>query len=188
MVPDGEMPSSNPKLTDFDFDWESDWDVEIGKTQFARAFGDNVFPKQRDLVYIPLMKRLWEVNSAYDEKNEGLMWRPTTWKLAMVKYNEKTNVSQGDFESLIDGWTINTYENTFEEREHNEQERLTTENQITEPSFAANAQYENITMSDAVRQEYTKFECRVIDNPIYHKSAVVARNLYTFERDGEVIY
>jgi hypothetical protein len=92
MIPDGQMPSSKPIFSEMDFDWEVDWDVELGKSQFANAFGDEVFPKQRDLIYIPMMKRMWEVNSAYDEKNEGLMWRSTTWKLALVKYNEKSNI------------------------------------------------------------------------------------------------
>ena len=36
MIEDGQMPSSNPKLNDFDFDWEVDWDTEISKTQFAK--------------------------------------------------------------------------------------------------------------------------------------------------------
>ena len=74
MIQDGQMPSSNPKLTDFDFDWETDWETELSKTQFAKAFGDNAFPKSNDFLYIPMMKRMWEVNAAYDEKNEGLMW------------------------------------------------------------------------------------------------------------------
>ena len=188
MIEDGTMPSSNPKLTDFDFDWESDWNVEISKNQFAQAFGDLVFPKQRDLVYVPLMKRLWEINSAYDEKNEGLLWRPTTWKLAMSKYNEKTNIDQGGFESLIDGWAINTYENTFEERERNEQERLTAEFQVESPTFAANCDYADITMQDAVRLKYTKDTCNITDRQLYHRSSIVARNVYNFGRGGQVIY
>ena len=32
-----------------------------------------------------MMNRMWDVNAAYDEKNEGLMWRSTTWKLQLVK-------------------------------------------------------------------------------------------------------
>ena len=40
-----------------------------------------------------MMKRMWEVNSAYDEKNTGLMWRSTTWKLQLVKYND-INISE----------------------------------------------------------------------------------------------
>lgn len=134
------------------------------------------------------MKRLWEINSAYDEKNEGLLWRPTTWKLAMTKYNEKTNVDQGNFESLIDGWAINTYENTFEERERNEQERLTAELQVESPTFAANCNYEDLTMQDAVRLKYTKDTCSIEDRQLYHRSAIVARNVYSFDQGGQVIY
>ena len=58
IIPDGTMPSSNPRFTEFDFDWEIDWETEISKTHFSSAFGDNAFPKQRDLVYIPMMKRM----------------------------------------------------------------------------------------------------------------------------------
>ena len=70
---DGTMPSSKPQMTEFDFDWETDWEVEISKTAFAKAFGDKAFPKQRDIIWIPLMGRMWEVNSAYKEKNEAYM-------------------------------------------------------------------------------------------------------------------
>ena len=96
MIPDGTMPSSNPKLTEFDFEWEVDWETELGKNAFAKAFGDNAFPKRGDYIYIPMMKRMWEVNSAYDEKNEGLMWRSTTWKLNLIKYSEKTNLDKSN--------------------------------------------------------------------------------------------
>ena len=88
MIKDGAMPSSNPKLTEFDFDWETDRETEISKTQFATAFGDEAYPKFGDFIYIPMMGRMWDVNAAYDEKNEGLMWRSTTWKLQLVKYSD----------------------------------------------------------------------------------------------------
>lgn len=188
MVPDGTMPSSNPKLTDFDFDWEIDWDTEISKNQFAKAFGDTAFPKQRDLVYIPLMKRLWEVNSAYDEKNEGLMWRPTTWKLALVKYNEKTNVDKGNFEDLIDGWLVNRYEDTFGEREHVEQERESGTNQLSTPRFSATNLYD-IFMEDAMRKQFTKNDISIQDKLYCHHNNITARNIYRFKNEnGCVIY
>ena len=71
MVPDGSMPSSNPKFSELDFEWEAPWEVEIGKQQFAQAFGDTAFPKYQDFIYVPLMKRMWDVNAAYEEKNAG---------------------------------------------------------------------------------------------------------------------
>mgnify|MGYP003289807214 CR=1 FL=1 len=44
MVPDGQMPSSNPRLTEFDFDWEIDWETELSKNQFnVKLNGDPLF-------------------------------------------------------------------------------------------------------------------------------------------------
>lgn len=183
MIPDGTMPSSNPKLTDFDFDWEVDWDTELSKRQFAKAFGDTAFPKQRDLVYVPLMKRLWEVNSAYDEKNEGLLWRPTTWKLALVKYNEKTNVDKGDFENLIDGWLVNKYEDTFGEKERVEQERQSASPQLETPRFAATNLYD-IFMEDSIRKQFTKDDITIQDKIYCHNSNITARNVYRFRNEN----
>ena len=188
MIPDGMMPSSKPVFSDFDFDWEVDWEVELGKTQFANAFGDEAFPKQRDLIYIPMMKRMWEVNSAYDEKNEGLMWRSTTWKLALVKYNEKTNVEQGNFEELIDGWIVNTYEDVFGEKEENEQIRETGISQIESPRFAA-TNLTNIFLQDAMRKSVTKQDLIIQEKQYNNKSVVVGKGQYKFRNEnGCIIY
>lgn len=187
MIPDGTMPSSNPKFSDLDFDWETDWDVEVGKAQFAQAFGDTVFPKQRDFIYIPMMKRMWEVNSAYDEKNEGLLWRPTTWKLALVKYNERTNVDNNNFEDIIDSWIINKYDETFGKLEDQEQKRETGMTPLTAPSHASTNLF-NIFMEDAVRKAYTKNDMRILEKQYNQKSNVVARNIYKFNEKGMVTY
>lgn len=176
MIPDGQMPSSNPKLTEFDFDWETDWETEISKTQFAKAFGDEAYPKTGDFIYIPMMKRMWDVNAAYDEKNEGLMWRSTTWKLALVKYSDSTNIDTGNYESLIDDWT-QSYEETFSEIEKNEQLRETGATPLTSPSYAATNLY-NIFMEDAVRKQYTKQDISILDKSYNHGGIIVSRNLY----------
>ena len=187
MIPDGSMPSSNPKLTEFDFDWETDWDTELSKTQFATAFGDYAYPKSGDCIYIPMMKRMWEVNSAYDEKNEGLMWRSTTWKLALVKYTESTNVDSVGFEDIFDNFT-QTYEEVFGERERNEQERETGATPLTAPSFAATNLFD-IFMEDAVRKQYTKQDTTILDKTYNHRALVVSRNIYKFKNEnGYVSY
>ena len=188
MINDGQMPSSNPKLNEFDFDWEIDWETELSKSQFAKAFGDNAFPKARDFIYIPMMKRMWEVNSAYDEKNEGLLWRPTTWKLALVKYNDSTNIDMNNFEALVDNWVVNRYEETFGRLEENEQKREIGASAIESPTFAATNLY-NIFMEDAVRKQYTKDDISILDKIYCHNNNIVARNIYKFKNDnGCIIY
>lgn len=179
MIQDGAMPSSKPQFSDLDFDWEVDWEVELGKAQFAAAFGDEAFPKQRDFIYVPMMKRMWEVNSAYDEKNEGLMWQSTTWKLGLIKWNEKTNVEQGEFEDLIDTLVVNTNDNMFAELEANEQRRESAVEQADAPRYVAN-NIDNVFLEDFIRHQFTKSTIRVIDKQYNHGSLVVAKNMYQF--------
>ena len=187
MIPDGQMPSSNPKLTEFDFDWETDWETELSKSQFATAFGDTAYPKEGDFLYIPMMKRMWQVNSAYDEKNEGLMWRSTTWKLALVKYTESTNVDSSKYDDLIDNF-VQHYEDVFGEIEKNEQERETGATPLSAPTFAATNLYD-IFMEDSVRKQYTKQDVIILNKTYNHKNLVLARNLYKFKNEnGCIVY
>lgn len=188
VLEDGSMPSSKPQMVEFDFDWDNDWEVEIGKTMFATAFGDTAFPKQRDIIYVPMMKRLYEVNSAYEEKQEQLMWRSTTWKLALVKWNEKTNVNQGKFEDVIDNWTINQIPEWLNQ-EHLEQERQTAIVQAETPTYSATNLYD-IFMQDAIRKQLTESEKNnIISLTLNHGSNIVARNAYDFtDRNSVVVY
>ncbi len=188
MVQDGQMPSSNPQMKEFDFDWDNDWEVELGKTDFARAFGDTAFPKQRDFLYIPMMKRMYEVNSAYDEKNEGFMWRSVTWKLGLVKYADKTNVDQNEFEDLIDSFIVNKYDDVFG-REREEQRRQSAADQAEEPLHAATNLYQ-LNMQDAVRASVTAHERQsVVARQINNGSILIAKNFYNFrDRDSVVTY
>lgn len=186
MIPDGAMPSSNPKLTEFDFDWESDWETELSKSQFANAFGDTAYPKYGDFIYIPLMNRMWDVNSAYDEKNEGLLWRSTTWKLQLVKYEDSTAYGKSDFDDLIDALIPKTYENVFGEIEQVEQERETQSLQTAAPMFAA-TKLHDIFMEDAIRKQYTKEDVAVIDKQYNHRANVVGRNMYRFKNENGCI-
>lgn len=176
MIQDGQMPSSNYHLTEFDFDWENDWETELSKTQFATAFGDTAFPNKNDFIYIPMMKRMWQVNSAYDEKNEGLMWRSTTWKLSLVKYNDSTNVDPGEFDDLIDGLITNDYMRDIYNVESNEQSRQVGADPISAPQYASNNIYD-IKMSDAVRKLCIG-SVSINDQMICHHNKIIGRNMY----------
>ena len=180
MVEDGTMPSSKPNFSEFDFDWEVDWEVELSKTAFAGAFGNDAFPKHQDFIYVPMMKRMWSVNAAYDEKNEGLLWRSTTWKLGLVKYNEYTNVDTDNFDSIIDDMVVNKYQDIFGKHERIEQERLSGTNQTAMPRIAANALY-NVSMQDAIREEYNDKGIEVVQQQLNHGTASTVLNFYNFK-------
>lgn len=188
VVADNDLPSSNPKLNQIDFDWELDWEVEISKTEFATAFGDTPFPKNRDFVYIPLMKRMFTVNSAYDEKKGGLMWRSTTWKIALLKYTDDGNVDDTNFGDVVDTLVDKLYENTFLDKETTQQETQTGSHQLSSYSFKAE-NLTNIYMEDAVRKQFTKDDVTIIDKLYCNKNNIIARNAYSFKNsNGCVVY
>lgn len=186
MLQDGQLPSSNPQMTEFDFEWDNDWEVEIGKTEFAQKFGDTAFPKQRDFIYVPMMKRMYEVNAAYDEKQEGLMWRAVTWKLGLIKWNDKTNVDQGGFEDFIDNLTVNTYSEVFG-KEYEEQRRLSGADQAESPTYSANNLYD-LWYEDAIRSSISKDDKKsVITTQINNRSVKIAANMYDFKNQDSIV-
>lgn len=187
MIEDGQMPSSNYRLTEFDFDWETGWETELSKTQFATAFGDTAFPSQNDFIYVPMMKRMWQVNAAYDEKQDGLLWRSTTWKVTLTKFNDSTNINANEFESVIDGLLVNEYMKDTFPMESNEQHRQSGTDPITSPSYASTS-ISDLRMSDAVRKSCSNFGVNIEEQRICQQNNIIARNIYNLQQDAQIVY
>jgi hypothetical protein len=71
IIQDNQMPSSKPEFGDWAIDFQTDWETEISKGMFATAFGNTAQPMEGDLIYVPMMKRMWMVNGAYEEKKDA---------------------------------------------------------------------------------------------------------------------
>lgn len=179
IVNENQMPSSKPEFSEWGFDFSTDWETEISKTMFASAFGVNAHPMEGDLVYIPMMKRMWMVNGSYEEKNEGFMWQTTTFKVALVKYQEKGSVDLGDTEDFINTLVANKYEDLFGNDENRQSGQATVEC----PEYAAMPIYP-VFESDAVRkyvsmsEGYFDLNAKLISSPKYNKGIVIAENMY----------
>lgn len=185
MVEGNELPSSKPEFTEWNYSWESGFIVEVSKSHFARAFGDSAIPGQRDVVYIPLMKKLWTVNSSYDEREGKLMYRSTTWKLVLNKYNESSSVDAGEFQGMIDGFMGNKYSDVIGDLEEMQTDIQTGMDQISNPKAAANNLYP-IYQGDAVRGEISK-DLKISNFQLNNTSSIVAKNFYEFPTDNTII-
>lgn len=179
IVNENQMPSSKPEFSEWGFDFSTDWETEISKTMFASAFGINAHPMEGDLVYIPMMKRMWMVNGAYEEKNEAFMWQTTTFKVALVKYQEKGSVDLGDTEEFINTLVANKYDDLF----GNDENRQSGQETVECPEYAAMPIYP-VFESDAVRkyvsmsEGYFDLNGKLISSPKYNKGIVIAENMY----------
>lgn len=178
IIANGQMPSSKPEFTDLGLDWQVDWETEISKASFATAFGNTAKPMEGDLIYIPMMKRMWMVNSAYDEKNGSLMWNSTTFKIMLVKYQEKGSLDLGDSDTLIQSVVKNKYEDLFGEDENIESQEQSTET----PLYYADNNAYPIYGSDATRKYMTCDTIDYIEDKYYYKGVLISDIQYKMSK------
>ena len=184
VIADNTMPSSKPEFNEWGLDWEAEWEVEVTKGSFATAFGNTVQPMEGDLVYIPMMKRMWMVNGAYEEKRDGFMWIATTFKLALVKYQEKDSVDLGDAQTFVDSLVKNKYEDLF--GEDNNTTVDSNEATLSSPQYTDNNNIYNVFESDAIRKYITLDSLNINENSVYFKGILVSDSKYEFLRNNVV--
>lgn len=184
LITDGTMPSSKPEFTDFGIDFQTDWETEITKSSFATAFGPTAQPMEGDLIYIPMMKRMWMVNGAYDEKNDSLMWISTTFKVYLVKYQEKGSVNLGDTEELVNTFVKNKYEDLFGDDDNQTLDSGT--DGVDPPKYAANSLYP-VFESDATRKYISCDTVDIRTENIYYKGTLIADSKYEFINSANIV-
>lgn len=185
VINDNQMPSSKPNFGDWGIDWETDWETFIAKDMFATAFGDTAQPMEGDLVYIPMMKRMWMVNEAYEEKKDAFMWNATYFTLVLVKYQEKDSVDLGKTEEFVNTLVKNKIEDLF-----GEEDNIDSGEQFTDtPNSAANNLYP-IYESDAMRKYITCNGINFKPDSKYYKGTLISDNQYIFSKfvDQKIIY
>ena len=181
VIQDNQMPSSKPEFSDWGLDWQTDWEVEVTKGSFATAFGNTAQPMEGDLVYIPMLKRMWMVNGAYEEKKDGFMWIAATFKLALTKYQEKDSVILGDAQDFVDNIVKTKYEDLFDEDDNS---TLDSGEASTEsPKFAAASLYP-VFESDAIRKYITCDTIDIRQNSLYEEGTLVSDSMYEFLNHG----
>ena len=188
VIQDGVMPSSKPEFADWGLDFQNDWEPEITKQSFATAFGINAQPMEGDLIYVPVMKRMWMVNGAYEEKNGSLMWQATTFKVMLSKYQEKGSVDLGDTEQLVNSFVKNKYEDLFGEDSSSTYDAGEASN--TAPLYAANNLY-SVYESDATRKYITCDTIDIVSNNLYYRGTLVSDSKYEFQTntvESKIVY
>lgn len=185
IIAENQMPSSKPEFNDWGLDWQTDWETEISKGMFATAFGITAQPQEGDLIYIPMMKRMWMVNEAYEEKRDAFMWNATTFKVTLVKYQEKDSVDLKDTEALVNTFVKNKYEDLFSDEENLSSE----EESLTAPQYAADNLYP-VFESDSTRKYVSTESLEFKQGLYYFRGTMIANSIYEFNgiKKGKVIY
>ena len=185
VITDNQMPSSKPEFNDWGLDWQTDWETEISKGMFATAFGPTAQPMEGDLIYIPMMKRMWMVNEAYEEKKDAFMWNSTTFKVTLVKYQQKDSVDLGFSEATIESLVKNKYEDLFGNNESLDSNQAS----LDSPKYNPNNLY-SVAESDAFRKYISTDTISFLNGLLYFKGTMIADNKYLFSslRETNIVY
>ena len=177
IVQDGQMPSSKPEFADWGLEFNTEWNTEILKSMFATAFGNTAQPMEGDLIYVPMMKRMWMVNESYEEKRDGFMWINTTFKVTLVKYQEKGSVDLADSESLINEFVKNKYEDLFGE---DDEDTEGSGQDFTSAPISAQDNLLPIYQSDAQRKYVSCNYIDIKEEATYYHGTVISDKCYSF--------
>jgi hypothetical protein len=90
LVPNNQFPDSKLNFNPFNIDYEEPFEVHIDKRYFESFFGKGVGPQKRDIIYLPIANRLYEVASSTQHRD--FMYKDLYYKVSLIKYADKANV------------------------------------------------------------------------------------------------
>ena len=126
LVPDNEFPDEAMTFDIFGMEF-AEFEIHIVGGEFESVFGQGKSPRSKDYMFIPLINRMYEINSLSiaDEFNQTSSY----WRCKLVKYQDRSSVIKNEFE--VDTDTLITgVEEVFGERQKEEQEKVTNPKQF----------------------------------------------------------
>jgi len=164
LVPDNEFPEEAATFDIFGMEF-AEFEVHITAEEFEKVFGYGKKPRNKDYMYIPLINRMYEVNtvSIADEFNQTNSY----WRVMLTKYQERTSVIKGQFEVETDTLTTGV-EEIFGERQKQEQIKDTNP-----------AQFQSVSTSyrDGIRG-FVDRALSIVDYDLKNRWTVVSKNYY----------
>jgi len=161
LVPDNEFPEEANTFDIFGMEF-AEFEVHIVHDKFKDVFGDNLRPRTKDYMFIPIINKMYEISSVSiaDEFNATRSY----WRIKLVKYQDRSSVIKGDFEEDI---TLGI-EDVFGEEIKDEQD-----------STIKPEQYQTVThvVEDGVRT-YINSSLKIIDYSLTNNYATISKNYY----------
>lgn len=168
LVPDNEFPEESMTYDIFGMEF-AEFEIHITASEFHAVFGEGKTPRNKDYMYIPLINRMYEINSMSiaDEFNQTSSY----WRCKLVKYQERSSVIKNQFEVDTDNLTTGV-EEIFGEKQREEQEKVTNPQQFQ-------------TVSTAYRDGIRGFIARSLtieDHDLKNRWTVVSKNYYDLSK------
>jgi len=109
VVPDGNFPDSNYQYDLMGLEYQVPTEIQIDKKYWEEVAGFGTGPQKKDVVYLPLPNKLYDVESSFLKR--GFMEQETTWVINLIKHQEEASRKEGDaLKETIDQYTVSEKE------------------------------------------------------------------------------
>lgn len=168
-APNNELPADRNVYSEWDLNLDGDFTIQIVDSIFKKSFGVNKVPLTKDYIYIPILNKMWRINSV--QPKLGVMGKIGMWDVSLVKYekDETITVSQDLKENYSDFEDFGTGINFFSELEDFNMDTDFTEEKIKKDTvqekkkatdnysnrFLDSTSYTDIKETDAQREFYS---------------------------------
>lgn len=127
-IPNGQMMYSILGITGN----EITFDIHIDKLYFQNIFGKNSKPQSKDIIYIPMLNRMYSVINSYLHKS--IMGIGLYYVVALQKYDISSSTNFSDsMQAKIDEMTNQT-DNIFKDITKEEIDKITNKEQLSRPA------------------------------------------------------
>lgn len=92
--PNNDLPKDTVTYTDWDYMMADENICQVSRNWFERIFGKNTFPEIGDIIFIPIVNKLFRVTSV-SPKN-GYMGVIGWWEVYLGKYSDDETISMSD--------------------------------------------------------------------------------------------
>jgi hypothetical protein len=178
LVPDNEFPTEAHTYDIFGIELE-DFEIHITAEEFETHFGAGKYPRNKDYMFIPIINKMYEINSVAlaDEFNRSHSY----WKVKLVKYQDRGDVIKGQFDDDTDV-LITGIEEVFGERIQDEYKKN------LKPEI-----FQTVTSAhtDGIRT-FVDRQLQIVDYALKNRWTVVSKNYYNFSNmtlnDSAIVY
>jgi len=164
LVPNNEFPTEAATFDIFGMEFD-EFEVHIVHSEFMKIFGTDKRPRSKDYMYIPIINKMYEISSVSiaDEFNSTKSY----WRVKLTKYQERTSVIKGTYETATDNLVTGIEETMGTEI----QEEYTKD---TNPT-----QFQTVSTSfrDGIRT-FVATTLKIIDYNLKNRWTIVSKNYY----------
>ena len=139
LIPDGQTIESKYNYDLMGLEYELPFEIQIDKLYWEEMAGFGTAPQKKDIVYLPMPNKLFQVESTYLKR--GFMEQETHWVVNLRKYSpEASRKESKELQETIDQYTVSE-EEIFGDLIQDDVTKLTNDKQMSQLNSTTEDKY-----------------------------------------------